>query len=100
MILSILSTCNDYISLVEEESHGILLLFVFISLKCSYFQRQDQDMRKMERLHISHDEMTDVASYLPKDKRAEFVHQEYLEVEAKLMEIVDKLPKVDISVES
>ena len=87
---------------VKNDSFKLTKIIIILSRLCSspLLQRQDKDLEKMTRLHISREEMNDVATYLPKDKRPEYIQQEYIEVESKLMDIVNKLPKIDYSVES
>uniref|UniRef100_A0A6A7FMJ8 Histone acetyltransferase type B catalytic subunit n=2 Tax=Hirondellea gigas TaxID=1518452 RepID=A0A6A7FMJ8_9CRUS len=57
------------------------------------FRRQDKEKAKMEKHHLSQEEISELLSFVPKEKRSEIIHQEYLDLKAKFSAIVEKLPK-------
>ncbi|KAF2368140.1 Histone acetyl transferase HAT1 N-terminal [Trinorchestia longiramus] len=56
------------------------------------FRRQDKELAKLEKYKLSKEEISETLSFVPKEKRPEIIHQEYLDLEAKLLAVVDKLP--------
>lgn len=58
----------------------------------SQFRRQDKEMAKLSKQNLSPEEISELLSFVPKEKREEMVHQEYLELESRLLKVVEKLP--------
>ena len=60
---------------------------------CFLFQRQDKSAAELAKRHVSKEEIDEILSYVPKDKRPPIIHDEFLILESKMMEIVMKLPR-------
>ncbi|XP_018011951.1 histone acetyltransferase type B catalytic subunit [Hyalella azteca] len=56
------------------------------------FRRQDRELAKLEKYNLSKEEISETLAFVPKDKRPDIIHQEYLDLESKLSMIVEKLP--------